>query len=107
MEAEGRQPVNLGSPTEASDFPPISIQRPSAPSPFDKNCGPSQAPTMGSGCLDHLSYDQLRQLCRQHANYRKGSTRPLKTRLASTQDRNSSSKFGYPSRGHWRKRPSA
>ena len=33
----------------------------------------SQAPTMGSGYLDHLSYDQLRDLCRQHAYHRKDS----------------------------------
>ena len=76
---------------EAPEPPQISIQLlPSpSPSPFDKNWDPSQSHTMRSGCLEHLSYDQLHELRKKHGNYRTDSKTVLKTRLASTQGQNS------------------
>ena len=74
---------------EAPEPPQISIQLLPSPSPFDKNWDPSQSHTMRSGCLEHLSYDQLRELRKKRGNYRTDSKTVLKTRLASTQGQNS------------------
>ena len=45
---------------------------------------------MSSGRLDHLSYDQLRELRKRHGYRRKEAKAVLHTRQAPTQDQNSS-----------------
>ena len=85
FEAGEHQPTTLGSSTQAPDSPPPSIQISSSPSSLDQYCAPSQAPTMNSGCLDRLSYDQLRELRKNHGRHRKDSKAALKSRLVSTQ----------------------
>ena len=64
---------------------------PASSSPYEKNCAPSQAPTMDSGRLAHLSYDPLRELRELNGYRRKDSKQVSKTRLASTQGQEASS----------------
>ena len=46
---EGHKPTWLDSSTEAPDSPPISIQLPFSPSPFEKACAPTQVPLWTRG----------------------------------------------------------
>ena len=87
MGVERQHPMSLDSSTEIPDSPPISFQLPASPPPFEKICAPSQAPTSDSGCLGHLSYDQFRDLCKQHRYHRKDATEGAETRLTSMQGR--------------------
>ena len=67
----------------APGSPPLSIQLPSRPASSDQIRAPSEASTMISGRLDHVPYDQLREMRKQHGCGRKHSEAALKTRLAS------------------------
>ena len=91
MEVEGQRPMTLDSSTEVPDSTPISFQLPPTPSPFERNCDPSRGPASDSGRLDHLSYGQLRHLCKQHGYNRKDAKEVLKIPLASMQGQNASS----------------
>ena len=64
---------------------------PASSSPLEKNCAPSQGPTMNSGRLGHLPYDQLYELRKRHGYHRKDSKEVSETRLAWTQDQNAGS----------------
>ena len=59
MDVDGHRPMTSESSAEAPDSSAISSQLPSSAPPFAKTCAPSQTPTMRSGCLDHVSYEQL------------------------------------------------
>ena len=83
--------MDLDSSAEAPDPSPLSIQEPYFLALYEKICAPSQAPKMNAGCSDHLSYDQLPDLCDQHGYHRKDSKAALMVRLASTHERNSRS----------------
>ena len=91
IEGEGQRPITVDSSTWVPDSSPISFQLPPSPSPFGRNCAPSQGPAMDSGCLDTLSYGHMRHLCKQHGYHRKDLREVLNTRLASTTEQNASS----------------
>ena len=81
------QPANdVGPSSQVPDFPPLSIQLPSAPSSYDVICAPSRAPALDSGCVDELSYDQLHDLCTPRGFCPEVSKAVLSTGLASIQD---------------------
>ena len=90
VEEKGQQPRSLDTSTGVPDSPPTSFQLPPHPPSFDQNCAPSQAPTLDSGCLDHLSYDQLHNLRKQHGYHRKAATEVSKTRLTFMQNQQES-----------------
>ena len=58
---------------------------------FDKQCAPSQAPTMEGSQYDHLTYDELHNLCKSRGYCKKDAKTVLKTRLEAldTVERNS------------------
>ena len=76
-------PIDLDSSSELPDSPPLSIQLHSLPASSDQIRAPSEASKMISGRLNHVSYDQLREMCKQHGCGRKSSEAALETRLAS------------------------
>ena len=84
-EERAHQPMSRESKTEAPDSSPAPIQLLSPSLSFEKTCAPTQASTVDSGCLNHLPYDQLRDVCK-HGYRRQDAEEVLKTRLASTQD---------------------
>ena len=59
---------------------------------FDKKCAPSQAPIMEGSQYDHLTYDELHNLCKSRGYCKKDAKTALKTRLEAmdTVARNSS-----------------
>ena len=50
---------------------------------FDKQCAPSQAPTMEGSQYDHLPYDALHNLCKSRGYCKKDAKTVLKTRLGA------------------------
>ena len=75
----GSQPLCVQIPSR----PRLSIQLPPNAPSFDKHCAPAQAPQLGRGDHDRLSYDQLHDLCERAGYSRGGPTAALKTGLAS------------------------
>ena len=95
VEEEGQQPMRPESSSGIPDSPPLhSIT--ALFLVFEKNCAPTRARTLDLGRSDHLSYDQLRDLCKQHGNDCKGAKENLKTRLVSMQDQQASSNQNLP-----------
>ena len=74
-----------GSPTNSGEpaFPPITEDSGKTSVPFDQQCAFSQAPECVSGNYDHLSYGQIRDLCKSRAYHKQDANVVRKTRLGA------------------------
>ena len=70
-------PTNSGGPA----FPPIMEDSGNTSVSSDQQRAPPQAPECVSGNYDHLSYDQIRNLCMSRGYHKKDAMAVLKTRL--------------------------
>ena len=63
-------PMSRGFSSGVPDSPPLPFHLPSSFSSSDKNGAPARATASDFGFLDHLSYDLLRDLRKQHSHHR-------------------------------------
>ena len=64
---------------QETPLPPNITDDPSAS--FDSKCVPSQAPILEGSQYDHLTYDELHNLCKSRGYCKKDAKTALKTRL--------------------------
>ena len=70
-------PTNSESPA----FPPATEDPGQTSNSFDQQCAPSHALECVNGNYDNLSYDQIRNLCKDRGYHKKDAKAALKTRL--------------------------